>query len=363
MMKPNIGKVEKANCEILTSSGMPQPTPNVTPKKRKQYAVVSVAIVLIVAMVIGGFLGAVHMMHRNTLKTFETTMRTVKGGKGRYEKQTINIGEEKQTTYEANDGTTGFKLIMDYKRGLSISRVWMNGRTPLCFVAQLNKAGLSSPKELESHRETQPAPGSEGDPVRESFKADRDPIADISFLGDDAEALCKGLKVYWAVPIGLSGPMTEKGNTHRREKRSRHSAEHDYFHPNVSRQCPFPKYGFLKCEQNDEACIYSCCEHYDCRGYDRVNGKCSSWGCTRPVIKRKCHCVHDYQYKRGSDFNDDSDSKSSKDDSDDDSDSNDSDSKDDSSDSKDDDSSDSKDDDSSDSKDDDSSDIRMIQLD
>ncbi|CAH1783036.1 unnamed protein product [Owenia fusiformis] len=303
-MKPDIsiGKEEKGDVRIFTSSPMPQPTPSVAPRRNgRKYVCVSVTVVLVVAMVIGGFFGAMHMMHKNTLKTFETTMINAEG---RYMKEKIQIDEDKETaTVEGNDDMTQFKLIMDYKHNLSVSRVWLNKRQEsVCYVAPLNKPGLPSLRELEQYLEThkEEIPERSGDPIRESFSINIDPIEDISFLGDEVEAMCKGLKAYWAIP------RQEEGSRHHREKRQTGDEQPDTtpednaFHPNVTIHCPLPKYGFLFCNQDTETqCTYDCCESYLC--YPVFFGpfyyyNCYYNDCTLTVTKDPCHCVFRSQF-------------------------------------------------------------------
>ncbi|CAH1783032.1 unnamed protein product [Owenia fusiformis] len=303
-MKPDlsIGKEEKGDVQIFTSGHMPQPTPSDAPKKNgTKYVCVAVTVVLVVGMVIGGFFGASYIMHHTTLKTIETTMNAA----GRHIKEKIQIDEDKETTtLEGIDDQTQYMLIMDYKHGLSISRIWMNGSEPRCFVAHLDKDGFPTIQEMAKYLEKQPAnPEFESsfDPTRQSFSVDIDPIEDISFLGDEVEAMCKGLQAYWALPSNPS----KQGKAPMRQKRDDNDEE-DMFYPNVTRDCPLPEYGFLSCNQDtEETCTYTCCEYYYCELFyfldeDKLRLEifewCFIWDCTKQVEKEMCDCVYDYQY-------------------------------------------------------------------
>ncbi|CAH1783033.1 unnamed protein product [Owenia fusiformis] len=268
-MKPDLSvqKEVKGDVQILTSGlVMPQPTPSIAPKRNgTKYVCVAVTVVLVVSMVIGGFFGALYMMHHTTLKTVETTINAA----GRHMKEKIQIDENKETaTLEGIDDQTQYMLIMDYKHGLSISRIWMNGSEPRCFVAHLDKTGFPTIQEMARYLEKQPADPefeSSFDPTRQSFSVDIDPIEDISFLGDEVEAMCKGLQAYWAHPRNPS----KQGKALMRQKRDDNDEE-DMFYPNVTRDCPLPEYGFLLCNQDtEESCNYKCCKNYFCfRFYD-----------------------------------------------------------------------------------------------
>ncbi|CAH1775268.1 unnamed protein product [Owenia fusiformis] len=205
-MKPDISIVGKETAagdteKNFTTEHMPAPSPVKT--NTKKYTIVGVSVVLVVLIVVGSLVGAMHMIretHEDLIKEYSVI---VKGGKDGESAETVKVDKEKRTT-EIDDPKQHSFVLHDFNKGLTVVRTRM-GNIYGCFLSTIDKEEMS-PEAVESYMEAHPDGTFDIEQPKNDSSIPRlmpseEPVAERGFLSDAIREACDEIPLHWLVPV------------------------------------------------------------------------------------------------------------------------------------------------------------------
>jgi len=266
-----IGK-EKMDTPVVITQGPEEGTKN----NNKKYIIIGVSVVLVLAIIVGGLLGGMFLMHKSSSNMVEiiNTKFTDRDGKQAKETVKVDIKNQVAETDVKKEGSE-VKIISDLKRGVTVTRT-TGKEGSACYVSILNKSAEMDLETMKKYKEQHPNPDAiereVDDDEEQTFTVAEEAIKDISFLGDRVQEMCKGLNTYWMYPDN------EKDNnmTFVEKKDGTRHARHTTY---CSRLCPTYYAGYR---------LYACSSH---RHYGRY--------CYLYCYHYRYFCYYRYYYSNG----------------------------------------------------------------
>ncbi|XP_013389743.1 uncharacterized protein LOC106158356 [Lingula anatina] len=198
-MLPTVSeKSAEPGVTVITDGGSSGRDGAETKASYKKYIIVAVALIVVVAVAVGGTLGAVHISNKaaqDVWKEYHLRL-TDKQGKKVDEKVQVDL-KDNITVYNVNNEM--FHVAMDNSRGLVVYKMEMNDKFA-CYLTPMNKSEETDSKDVANALEqpnTVENTTSDEDNEQKQFVANTSPIKDKSFLSSRMKEFCRNLEAYW----------------------------------------------------------------------------------------------------------------------------------------------------------------------
>lgn len=187
----------------------------------KKHVLIAVTIVLVTLLIVGGIVAVTHEMKERDMEFIKSFKFRDTNGKDNEETVNVNVKESTTEMKVTTEGEDDFSLLNDFKRGITVFKMTIDGE-PRCAVTPMNKTATLSPETLEAYMETHPHPDmvDKRSVSHVKYEMAEEKIEDADFLGFRINTMCEGHDIYWLYPKTEDEEMRNLTSQVGREKRA-----------------------------------------------------------------------------------------------------------------------------------------------
>ncbi|CAH1789568.1 unnamed protein product [Owenia fusiformis] len=187
----------------------------------KKHVLIAITTVLVTLLIVGGIVAVTHEMKERDVEFIKSFKFRDTNGKDNEETVNVNVKESTTEMKVTTEGEDDFSLLNDFKRGISVFKMTIDGE-PRCAVTPMNKTATLSPETLEAYLETHPHPEmvDERSVSHVKYEMAEENIEDTDFLGFRINTMCEGHAIYWLYPKTEDEEMKNVTSQDGRKKRA-----------------------------------------------------------------------------------------------------------------------------------------------